>query len=175
MKPNPAEKFHDFVQHFDMAVLITHGAETHFHARPMAIAQVDENCDLWFISADESAKVHEIEMDTRVQVIGLKGNSCLSLAGRATLVRDRFKIRELWRPSFRVWFPQGMEDPNIVLIHVRGEQAEYWDNTGAKGLTYIYRAIKAVVTGTKPEIKEGEQHGQLRLSSVPQERSGRAT
>lgn len=165
MKETQTEKFHDLLKEFETAVLITHGRDTHFHARPMSIAQVEDNCDLWFITNEESAKVHEIEADTRVQVICQEGrSSCISIAGRASLIRDRAKVREVWRPVHRVWFPHGVEDPNIVLIHVAGEHAEYWDNTGVNRLTYAYQAIKAIATGTAAEVKEGEQHGHVTLS-----------
>jgi hypothetical protein len=46
---------------------------------------------------------------------------------------------------------------------VAGEEGEYWDNTGVKRFTYLYRALKAVATGTTPEITEGRQHGHVHL------------
>ena len=117
MKQTQTEKFRELLQGFDTAVLITHTQENHFRARPMAIARIDDNCDLWFITGEASAKVHEIEADTRVQIICQNGQACcVSLTGRATVSRDRTRIRELWKAAYRVWFPQGVEDPNIVLI-----------------------------------------------------------
>ena len=165
MKRTQPEKFYGLLKNYDTAVLITHGQETHFRARPMVIARVEDNCDLWFITSEDSAKVHEIEVDTRVHVVCQKGRtSCVSISGHASLVRDRAKTQELWKSAFQVWFPQGADDPNIVLIHVAGEHGEYWDNTGVNRLTYAYRAIKAVATGTVPEITEGEQHGRVNLA-----------
>jgi len=130
----------------------------------MAIAQTDDNCDVWFIARDDSMKVHEIERDTRAQVVCQKGwSSCISIAGHASLSRDRAEIRNLWKTSYQVWFPGGVDDPNIVLIHFAGEQGEYWDNTGTNRLTYTYRALKALATGTTPKVTEGEQHGRVPL------------
>lgn len=133
----------------------------------MEVARVDENGDLWFFTGDDTAKVREIESDPRVQVICQNGRaSFVALGGRATLIRhDRALIRELWKPSFKVWFPGGVEDPNIVLIRVTGERGEYWDHTGVKGLKYICQSIKAVVQGTSPEIKEGEEHGRVNFTA----------
>ena len=165
MKQTQTEKFRELLREFETAVLVTHGQETHFHARPMAILQVEDNCDLWFITREESAKVHEVENDQRVQVICQAGrSSCISIAGRASLSHDRAKIRELWRPTHRIWFPQGVEDINIALIHVAGEHGEYWDNTGVNRITYTYEALKAVATGTVAEVKEGKQHGHVTLA-----------
>ena len=157
-------KFRKLLAEFETAVLITHGGEDAFRARPMAIARVDENCDLWFITGRDSAKAHEIELDTWVQVICQKGwSSCVCISGYASLDSDRAKIEELWNPALKVWFPQGVDDPEIVLIRVVGELGEYWDNTGMNRITYAYRAIKALMTGTALEVKEGDQHGRMRL------------
>ena len=164
MKQTQTEKFYELLKDFDTAVLLTHGPESHCRARPMVIAEVDVNCDLWFITSEDSAKVHEIERDTRVHVVCQNGRtSCISIAGRASLSQDRSRIQQLWKPSYRVWFPQGPEDA-IVLIHVIGEHGEYWDNTGANSLIYLYRAIKAVVTRSTPEVTEGTQHGHVNLA-----------
>jgi general stress protein 26 len=149
----------------DTVVLVTQGAGKSGHARPMAVARVDENCNLWFFTDEDSAKVKEIEGDTHAQIIAQDcWTSCVIVAGRAAVVRDRAMIREMWKPAFKVWFPEGAEDPNIVLIRFTGERAEYWDNTGANRFTYLYQALKAVLQGTTPGIKEGEQHGEVSLT-----------
>jgi len=164
MKRTETEKFRKLLDDFSTAVLITYEQESHFRARPMVIAGVEENCDLWFITNADSAKVHEIEADTRVHVICQNGpTNCISIGGRASLSRNRAKIRELWKAPYRVWFPLGPDDPSIVLIRVTGEHGEYWDNTGVNRLVYVYQAIKAVATRTTPKLKEGEQHGHVEL------------
>jgi general stress protein 26 len=165
MKTTETEKFHELLESFSTAVLITHGHETHFHSRPMAIARVDEDCDLWFITADDSAKVHEIEADNRVQVVCQDGwTSCVSIAGHAALSRNRAKIHELWKASYQAWFPLGKDDPNILLIRVAGEQGEHWDNKGMNRFSYIFQSLKAIVNGKTPEIEEGSQHGKVTLT-----------
>lgn len=166
MNENQMEKLREQLQGFDTVVLITQGEDVSGHARPMSVARVDENCDLWFFTGDNSAKVKEIEAGTHAQVIAQDGwTSCVITTGRVALVRNRAIIHDLWKPAFKVWFPDGADDPNLVLIHFTGERAEYWDNTGANCLTYLYQAVKAVLQGTTPEIKEGEQHGKVILSS----------
>ena len=162
------QKLREQLAGYDTVVLITQGQDSAGHARPMAVARVEENCDLWFFTGEQSAKVKEIEADTHAQVIAQDGwTSCVIVAGRAALVRNRATIRDLWKPAFKVWFPDGAEDPNLVLIHFTCERAEYWDNTGGNRFTYLYQALKAVVQGTTPEIKEGEQHGKVTLTPQP--------
>lgn len=146
------------------AMLVTTNGEQGLHARPMVIAQVDDDGQLWFISGADTAKIHEIEHDSHVHLIGQDGdNAFLSLSGTASLVVDRQKIAEVWQEPFRVWFPEGTEDPNIELISVHPTRGEFWDNTGTKGLRYLWEAAKAYATGTTPDIHEGELHGKVQL------------
>lgn len=164
MNNTTTEHFRNFLRSFDTAFVITHGQSTHFDSRPMVIAQVEDNCDMWFITNVHSLKVLEIEKDSRAHVICQNGRSrCATVSGNAHLICDRVRLVEIWKPAYRVWFPEGAHDPNAVLIKIEGQQGEYWDNTGAKGIQYIYRSIKAMVTGTIPQITEGEQHGLVDL------------
>ena len=63
----------------------------------MAIADVQDDGRLWFITDADTAKVHEIEMDSHVHLLAQDGDSAfLSLTGRASLIGDREKIAHLW-------------------------------------------------------------------------------
>lgn len=164
MNDNQLEKLHGLLQDFSTAMLITMGGPDSCHARPMAIAKVDGNTDLWLFTSRDSAKVREIAADSWVQVHCQDGwTNCVVMVGRAAVVEDRAMIREIWKPSFKSWFLGGAEDPDIVLLHIIGEHAEYWDSTGANSFRYFYQTLKALVTGSTPEIKEGEQHGTVNL------------
>lgn len=159
MNENQLERLHGLLKDFSTVMLATmDGGE--WHVRPMAVARVDQNTDLWLFTSRDSAKVCEIKADARVQVLGQNGwTSCVVLVGQAHVVEDRALIRGMWKSAFKVWFPGGQEDPNIVLLHIKGERAEYWDSTGLNRFSYLYQSIKAMATGTTPEIREGDQHG----------------
>ena len=163
MSKDDHSKLVELVKEFSTAMLVTHEADGKLRARPMAIAQVESGGKLWFLSAEDTAKVHEIIEDTRVHLTLQKDRSIyLSINGHATLVHDRGKIAEVWQESFKVWFPEGKDDPKLVLIAVEPEDAEYWDNHGWKKVKYLFQAAKAYVTKTTPETQEDE-HGMLRL------------
>lgn len=162
MKSKPRAEFHELLSSFETAVLVT-GSGEHMHPRPMAIVQVDENCDLWFITDAASAKVQEVKDDASVQVICQNGwKSCVVVVGRASLVRDRTMITELWKKSYRVWFPEGPDDPRIILIRVAGTRGEYWDSSGVSALVYAYEAVKALASGRTPADRK-DLHGKVRL------------
>jgi general stress protein 26 len=159
-----AQKFHDLLVKFETAMLVTHTEDGNLRARPMAVAQVEEHCTIWFLSLHESGKVHELEIDPRVAVTCQKDSSTyLSLTGRATLSRERSKIEELWKEPYKVWFPRGKNDPDLILIGIQPAEGEYWDQGGVNKLKYLFEAAKAYSTGTRPHIEEGELHGRVRL------------
>ncbi len=167
MKPrhsDPTSKVRDLLQSFDTAMLVTQASDQPHHARPMALAHVDDDCDVWFFTGQSSLKVNEIEHDERVLIVCQDEHSrYLTVTGRAQLIQDPKKAHDFWKESFAVWFPQGVNDPNLFLIHVHSEHAEYWDTQGAKGVKYLLKAAAAYAKGTRPKIEEGEQHGNVEL------------
>jgi len=152
------------IRQFSIAMLVTHVEDDRLRARPMAIAQIEEDGRLWFITAMETAKAHEIEEDTRVQIVCQDDMSVyISLGGRAALVDDREKIHEVWKDSFNVWFPEGRDDPNAILIAVYPQEAEFWDNEGSNKIEYLFESAKALVTGTTPNADDDDQHAYVKL------------
>ena len=159
-------KFCDLLGKFDTGVLITHSGNN-LHGRPMAIAQLEElprGCNLWFVAGSDTPKMEEIRSNEQVLVTFQNRNDqFLTLSGRAELVRDPQKIAELWRDSFKVWFPAGKDDPNLMLIQVHANEGEYWDNGGLKKVAFMLEAAKAYATGDRVSVKEDGQHGKVSL------------
>jgi general stress protein 26 len=125
--------FLELLKKFSTVMLVTHTAEHDIHSRPMAIAEIEDDGRLWYITGADTAKVHEIQDNSHVHLIAQNDNDAfVSFSGRASLVADRAKIAALWQERFRVWFPRGKDDPEIELITVIPERGEFWDNTGAK-------------------------------------------
>jgi general stress protein 26 len=163
---SPPKERHHFIallRKFRSAMLVTCRANCQFHARPMAIAEVEDDGRLWFITAADTVKVHEIEEDSHVALTAQNGEGTyLCLNGRATLVDDPAKIAGLWRESFLAWFPGGKHDPSLELIRMRPERGEYWDNIGQQRASFLWEAAKAYVSGTTPEV-DPDEHGVVRL------------
>ncbi len=163
METSDTQKFCEQLREFSTAMLITKAGGGKLRARPMAIADVEDNGSFSFLTARDTEKVQEIESNTLVHVACQKDRSLyLSINGLATLSDDREKIESVWSEEFDVWFPEGPSDPKVALIRVCPSDAEYWDNTGIKKVDYIWQVASSYLTGTKPEIEEGEQHGMLR-------------
>lgn len=163
MAEDQVQKIHELLEDFKTAMLVTHGGDF-AHARPMAIAMVEPNCDVWFFTQRGSPKVHEIQDDDNVLIVCQDPRGrYVTLSGRAELVADPAKAQQLWNDSFVTWFRGGVADPALLLICVHTEEAEYWDNTGAEATRYYIEAVKARVQGEKPQVNEGEEHAKVHL------------
>ena len=57
---------------------------------------------------------------------------------------------EPWNPILKAWFPKGLDEPDIALLKVAVEQAEYRDTASSK-MVQPAGFVKAVVTGRPPE------------------------
>ena len=157
----------ELLESFDNAMLITRAGEE-MHARPMAVAGVEGAKTVWFVTSEWSPKSEEIRVDGRVSATFQSGARFVAVSGTAKLVHDKSKIDQLWKPSWKAWFPDGKDDPKIALIELTVSDAEFWDNAGTKGIRYAFEMAKAVLTGETAKPVEG-QHARLDPSagSVP--------
>lgn len=158
------QKALDLLAEFETAMLVTRGVDGDFDARPMQTAAVDQDGTIWFITGRSTRKVDDVARDPRVAVVCQDGRRYLSLRGSARAVADPARVRQLWKEPYRVWFPQGVDDPDVTLLAVQPQDVEYWDNAGLNGVRYLVKAARAYVAGERPAVKEGDEHGRAELS-----------
>ncbi len=157
-------RFRELLPSFRSAMLVTHamdGADP--HARPMGLVGDAAAFDgsLWFFADDRSRKIAEIARQPRASLIAQsdRDHAYLHALGRATVVDDPVRMRELYTPILRAWFPDGLDDPHLTLIRFDVEHAEYWDSPG--GMLQVFGAFtKAIVTG---QPARGGEQGTLEL------------
>lgn len=159
---NSRENLHDILENFDTAMMIVRADDGHIHGRPMAIAQLQKDADIYFVSSIHSPKIAAIAADPNITLTFQSSSQFATLSGQATVVRDRPMIDDLWKEAWKLWFPEGKDDLSICLIHFSPEDGEYWNNAGAQGLKYAFEAAKAYVKGETPKADEG-QHAKVNL------------
>ena len=152
------KRLSELVNRFDTAMLVTRSGDGGMRARPLAIADAGDDETLYFSTSLESPKVREIEADPHVNVVMQDGRRYVSLSGLARVVRDRGLIERLWSPSWKIWFPNGKDDPSLCLLRVEPVEAAYWDMTGTAGIKYVYEMARAFVTGARPPSDSDERH-----------------
>lgn len=135
--------------------------EAPFSTRPMGVQEVDEDGDLWFISAASSNKNDDIKQDDKVQLIfSNPGNAhFLSVYGEASIYKDKKTIEDLWTPIAKAWFKEGKDDPDVTVIRVKPLDAYYWDTIDGK-LFSLIKIVTAAITGKQ---MDGGIEGNLEL------------
>ncbi|HEX4475613.1 MAG TPA: pyridoxamine 5'-phosphate oxidase family protein, partial [Polyangiaceae bacterium] len=151
--------------HFSTAMLVTHGKDGSLRARPMSLASVQDDGDLWFATGVMSSKTDELLVDSRVVVVLENSTRHVSISGDAEVVISPEKANALWSETWRPWFPAGPHDPELCLIHVRTREAEYWDMGGIRGIRYLFDAVKHVVQGERMgDDADPDQHSTIPLT-----------
>jgi general stress protein 26 len=152
------KKLNGLIEDINFAMLTTVDTDGVLRSRPMATQAAEFDGTLWFFTSDKTHKVEEIERDNRVNAsyAAPEDNVYVSVSGTATIVKDRAKMEELWNPILKAWFPEGLDDPNICLLKVNVEQAEYWDSPSST-LVQIGGFVKALVTGQRADGGENEK------------------
>ena len=156
------ERLYDVIKDFDNALLVTSAPNGRSHARPMAVAEIREDGDIFFATSTGSPKIAEIAANPEVVVTFQGSAQFAAVAGRAEVVRDRNLIAHLWSEAWKVWFPEGKNDPTLCLIRVEGRDGEYWDNAGVQGIKHAFQQAKAYVQGRTPS-KDEKQNAKVRL------------
>jgi general stress protein 26 len=138
------------------AFLTTRSPDGTLTSRPMTLQEVEFDGDLWFFAERDSHPVTHITLSPQVNVGVGSGGSWVSLTGRAVVVEDAARKRELWNSAVEAWFPDGPDDDAVVLLKVEGDSAEYWDSPGGRLATALSFA-KAKITGERIEAGENQK------------------
>ena len=125
--------------------------EGDFNSRPMATTKIEEDGSIWFFTNEYSPKSKEISKDKQVNLCysDPSSNTYVYVNGTAELVDDKVRKEAYFNPFVKAWFPDGVEDPKLILIKVTPAVAEYWDSNSSKMIN-VFKILKAVVTGDTP-------------------------
>ena len=162
MDKSKENNLYDVVKNFDEAMLVTHSAHG-IHARPMAIARLDDSIMAYLLTDLNSIKVEEIRINPHALLTFQSARKFATVSGELTISDDRALIEALWKEVWKVWFPIGKSDPNIALLKFTPSEGEFWDNAGIQGLKYVYAAAKAYVAGERPK-PDAEQHSKVNMT-----------
>jgi general stress protein 26 len=156
---NVAERLSTLMKDFRVAMLVTQD-NGDLRARPLAVVEVGPENDVWFATSLTSAKIEELRKHPKVLVTMQGSTSYISVSGSCELSQSRPEIERLWSEGWKIWFPKGKEDPDLVLVRVRVSNGEFWDMQGTKGIRFLWEAAKSYFSGEQIESVP-EAHGKL--------------
>lgn len=120
--------------------------------RPLTTQKAEKPGVLWFFIPIDGGVAAEVREQPEVILSYAEpgDNAYVALQGRASVVRDVARQKELWSPIAGAWFTEGPTDPRLALLRVDLERGEAWESTEGKVLEFL-RMAKAAVTRTPPE------------------------
>lgn len=152
-------KLGKIIEGIPFAMLTTVDSTGHLRARPMAVQSTEFDGDLWFFTAEHSSKVDDVRRYPNVNLNFAKDRKFVSVSGRAEIVSDPLKRTELWSPSYKIFFPKGLEDPELTLMKISVERAEVWDSND--NLLVQLLNFAKVLGGGRPKPSDLGEHKKL--------------
>lgn len=152
------QKIKDLAKSAKICMFTTNLSKIPLSSVPMATQEVDDEGNLWFLSAKSSNKNQDILNDPRVQLFYTNTGSYefLSVYGFAAITTDKDEIEKLWSPIVKAWFTEGKDDPEISVIKITPDEAYYWDTKNNKAVSMVKILAGAITGKTMDDGVEGK-------------------
>ena len=148
------EKLAGLIKEINVAMLTTINPDGSLHSRPMATQNTPFNGEVVFLTREHSGKVDEIKQDAEVGLCYSDAkHAFVTMSGRATLSEDRALIAALWNPMYKAWFPAGETDPEIRVLRIHIDQAEFWD-APSSAIVRKVQVLARAASGGKTHVGE---------------------
>ena len=149
------ERAWDLMKKIGFAMLVTRDGDK-LRARPMsAYVERSENA-VYFLTDARRHKDEDISRDPSVNLSFADPGSqkYVSVTGKAAISNDRGKIAELFSTPAKAWWDSA-EDPNIRVLKITPDDAEFWDSPGSV-ISYVKMAA-AAVAGNHPDLGDNRK------------------
>ncbi|SFK32879.1 General stress protein 26 [Halobacillus dabanensis] len=122
------KKIKDLIKDEKVAMLTTVSPEGKLMSRPMHTQEVEmDKEEIWFITEKDTEKYRDINRNPAVN-LAYAGNSYVSISGTAEFVQDEKKKERYWNKIIEKVLNASADDPNVVLVKVTPEVAEFWES-----------------------------------------------
>jgi general stress protein 26 len=138
----------DLLEEIETCMLVTRDGRA-LRGRPMRAYVRRHEKAVYFLTDIRNHKDDEVKKASNVCLAfaDTAAGKYVSASGRAQIIDDRVKVKELWSTSARTWW-ETPDDPNIRIMKVTPSFAEFWDNPEAI-VSYVEMAA-AALAGEEP-------------------------
>ena len=134
------------------------------HSHPLTTQNkaLDEGASLYFFVSRKTELGQRLRQDGNVNLsyANPKDDTWVSITGTASVREDAQKKKELFGTIDKAWF-DGPDDPDLELVEVRIDEAEYW-NVKENKLLQLLKMGTAAATGTRPKMGE---HAEIKFTT----------
>jgi general stress protein 26 len=147
------ETLWDLIKDTRFCMLSHRHADGSLHSHPLTTQNrtlAEDGC-LYFFVSRKTELGQRLQGDGNVNLAYANPDkdTWVSVTGTARVLEDAAKTKELFSPMAKAWFPGGPEDPDLQLVEVRIDEAEYW-NVKENKLLQLLKMGKAASTGQRP-------------------------
>jgi general stress protein 26 len=131
MAASDADRVWELMGRTSVCMLTTHDGGK-IRSRPMAAFVRHEDDAVYFLTDAQDHNEEEIRDNPNVGLGFADGQKFVSVTGYAAISQDKAKIHELWSTGAKAWW-DSPDDPNIRLLTVTPDDAEFWEGPGKLG------------------------------------------
>jgi general stress protein 26 len=145
----------ELMKKIGFAMLVTRDGDK-LRARPMSAYLERESNAIYFLTDARRHKDEEIARDPNINLsfANAGDQKYVSVTGTAVVSNDRARIKQLFSTPAKAWWDSA-EDPNIRVLKITPDDAEFWDSPGSV-ISYVKMAA-AAVTGTRPDLGDNRK------------------
>jgi general stress protein 26 len=145
----------ELMKKIGFAMLVTRDGEK-LRARPMSAYLERESNAIYFLTDARRHKDEEIARNPNINLsfANASDQKYVSVTGTAVVSNDRAKIKQLFSTPAKAWW-ESADDPNIRVLKVTPDDAEFWDSPGSV-ISYVKMAA-AAVSGTRPDLGDNRK------------------
>ncbi len=129
-----------------------------FRSRPMHPIVEKTVGEIRFLVEGDGATDVEIDRNPacNLSFIDRNRHEYLSVSGVGITTRDKEEIKRSWTEGADVYFPDGPEKTDVVLIRVHPTHAEFWE-ADSNIITRTWSFLKAKLKGEQPQLGDSEK------------------
>lgn len=149
-------KWARIIEKLNVGMLVTQADNGTLRGRPLTPIEIDATPSVWFLVSKTSELVADVKDCRQVCLTFAHPTGDYStVSGTATTSTDRQRLEALWNPAAQIYFPGGLDDPDLCALAVTVHEAEYWDTPDGK-LRRTLAFARAITTGNQAAM--GEHH-----------------
>lgn len=127
---DPVATVADLIADIPVAMLTSLSSDGRLVSRPMVTQKSRFSGALIFFATRSSDLVAMIADHPQVNIafVDAERQRHLSVCGTAAVVDNRELCHRHWHDAYETWFPNGADDPELIIIRVLVDHADIWES-----------------------------------------------
>ena len=151
-KLSPVDAALEFWKHLGDSTTVMLGVnDPDQHTQPMTVFAEPEGNMIWFFTRDDTELAENARggKDARLILMSRDREVQADIRGTLDTARDQVRIEKYGGPMVAAWYPDGKDDPHLVLLRFVPEEGQVWvSKLGVVRLAF--EVVKAHVAKTLP-------------------------